>query len=117
MIIVVLSTVDLGIFIYTKVEEQKGNNVNLQGFGTIMQVFRIFRLLRVFKLARSWETFNFFLKTIANTLVKISSFCILLSLFCFMYAMVGLELFANRLRFDRDNEPVSYYDAINDNTS
>jgi len=80
-------------------------------------VFRIFRLLRVFKLAKSWETFNFFLKTIANTLVKISSFTILLVLFCFMYAMVGLELFANKLRFDRDNKPVEYYDPLGPNTS
>jgi hypothetical protein len=36
MVIVILSTVDLGIFIYTKVEEQSGREVNLQGIGTIM---------------------------------------------------------------------------------
>ena len=74
-----------------------------------MQVFRIFRLLRVFKLARSWKNFNFFLQTITSTLTKLSSFTILLALFCFIYAMVGLELFSNRLRFDRDNKPIEYF--------
>jgi len=117
MVIVFMSTVDLGLLIYTKTELQKGIEINLKGIGTIMQVFRIFRLLRVFKLARSWKTFNFFLKTIGNTLVKISSFTILLMLFMFMYAMLGMELFANKLRFDRSNKPVNYYDPLNNNTS
>ena len=36
MLIVILSTADLVIFFYTKVEEAKGRESNLQGFGTIM---------------------------------------------------------------------------------
>ena len=85
----------------------------MRGIGTLSQLFRVFRLLRVFKLARSWESFNFFLQTIANTLTKVTSFTALLGLFIFIYAMVGMELFSNRLRFDRQNKPVQYFAPIN----
>ena len=68
-------------------------------------------------MARSWESFNFFLQTIGNTFAKVSSFTILLALFCFMYAMVGLELFSHRLRFDRENKPIPYFDPINPKTT
>ena len=111
------SMADFAIFIYTKVEEQHMHEVYLDNIGTIMQVFRIFRLLRVLKLVRSWENFNFFLETIANTLTKISSFTILLALFCFIYAMIGLEMLSHRARFDRANIPVKYFDPINPNTT
>jgi len=70
---------------------------------SIALVFRIFRLLRIFKLARTWDRFKFFVNTVAETLTKVSSFTILLALFIFMFAILGMELFANDARFDFDN--------------
>jgi hypothetical protein len=53
MIIVLLSTADVGIFgnklMSNEIDLEKGSE--LEGFGKVTQVFRIFRLLRVFKLA------------------------------------------------------------------
>ena len=112
MVIVILSTADLVIYFYSK--DEGHSEADHFGPKNIIQVFRIFRLLRVFKLARSWESFNFFLQTIANTLAKVSSFTVLLGIFIFMYAMVGLELFAHKMRFNRDNESVPYFDPIDE---
>ena len=35
----------------------------------------------------------------------------------FIYAILGLEFFSNRVRFDYDNEPIPYFEAANDNVS
>jgi hypothetical protein len=48
--------------------------------------------------------------TIANTLVKISSFSLLLYLFIFTYTILGMEMFAHTLRFTVDNKKVDYFD-------
>ena len=58
-----------------------------------------------------------FLVAIGNTLKKISSFILLLFLFSFTYAILGLELFANKVRFNLDGETVGYFDPIDDMTS
>jgi len=48
-----------------------------------------------------------------STLAKISSFAVILSLFIFTFTILGMELFANTIRFDFDNNPIEFYD--NDN--
>ena len=54
----------------------------------------MFRLLRVFKLAKVWKSFNYLLVTIYNTLRKIGYFSVILFLFLMSYAIVGKEFFA-----------------------
>ena len=117
-VIVLLSTVDVCIFLITSFheEDKKANSGAIEIIGSVSQVFRIFRLLRVFKLAQSWENFNYFLNTISNTISKISSFSVLLLLFIFMYAIMGMEFFANRIRFDFDNKSVKYFAPENPQT-
>jgi hypothetical protein len=58
-------------------------------------VFRIFRLLRVFKFASVWPSFNTFLGTIGSVIKNIVPFAILLFLFVFSFTILGLEGFAN----------------------
>jgi len=70
---------------------------------------KVLRVLRMFKLARSWKKFQLFLTTILNTLSKIASFAVLLIVFIFMFAVLGCELFSNKLKFNRDNEAVNYF--------
>ena len=53
----------------------------------------MFRLLRVFKLAKIWPEFAYILATVGNTLKKISSFSVLLLIFIFSFAILGMELF------------------------
>jgi len=72
-------------------------------------VFRIFRLLRVFKFASVWPSFNTFIHTIASVIQSIIPFAILLSLFVFSFVILGLEGFANTLRFDYDDNLIDYF--------
>ncbi len=61
-----------------------------------ISAFRAFRLLRVFKLSKSWKKLHYLLSTIARALREISSFSVLLFLLIFIYVLLGMELFADR---------------------
>ena len=67
---------------------------------SLLQVFRACRLLRVFKVARSWSGLQDLLSKTGKSLVDIFWFGILLSLFMFIMSLLGMELFANNCRFD-----------------
>jgi voltage-dependent calcium channel L type alpha-1D len=66
--------------------------------------------LRIFKLAKSWQKFSDLLKTIWNTLQDISTFTVLLTLFVFIYTLLGLELFAFNLK-DRGDVKLDFSDT------
>ena len=71
-----------------------------------LQAMRVFRLLRVFKLAKIWPEFAYILETVGRAMRKISAFSVLLLIFIFIYALLGLELFSAMLSFDDDGKPV-----------
>lgn len=52
---------------------------------------------------------------IGKTLKDISNFTILLFLFIFTYALLGMELFANRIKFDVNNNPIDINDCNDEN--
>jgi len=60
---------------------------------------RAFRLLRVFRLAKSWKQFHQLLKTIGSTMKDIANFSVLLFLFMFTYTLLGMEIFGFKARF------------------
>ena len=76
---------------------------------------RAFRLLRVFKLAKSWKKFGELLKTIGKTLKDVSNFSILLFLLIFTYTLLGMEIYAYKVAFNEkgevDEENGSYPDS------
>ena len=49
---------------------------------------------------KSWKSLHSLLNTVYSAAAIVRSFGILLSLFVFIYALVGMQLFANRLHFD-----------------
>ena len=57
-----------------------------------LNVLRCFRLLRVFKLARSWKELNRVLTTVLNSLSSIGYLSLLLLLFIFMMAVLGMQV-------------------------
>lgn len=67
----------------------------IQGRGAI-SAFRAIRLLRVFKLAKSWKKLQMLLQTIGKSLKDISSFSVLLFLLMFIYVLLGMEIFAHK---------------------
>nr|XP_013800482.1 PREDICTED: sodium channel protein type 4 subunit alpha-like [Apteryx mantelli mantelli] len=74
--IVTLSLVELGL-------------ANVQG----LSVLRSFRLLRVFKLAKSWPTLNMLIKIIGNSVGALGNLTLVLAIIVFIFAVVGMQLF------------------------
>lgn len=81
--------------------------LNSKGFSSATAL-RTFRLLRIFKLARTWTKLKNLLKTILQTLKDVSTFSILLLVFLSIYTLMGMELFAFQLKFNDTHE----YDPI-----
>uniref|UniRef100_A0A8C5AVU1 Sodium channel protein n=1 Tax=Gadus morhua TaxID=8049 RepID=A0A8C5AVU1_GADMO len=75
-IIVTMSLVELGL-------------ANVQG----LSVLRSFRLLRVFKLAKSWPTLNMLIKIIGNSVGALGNLTLVLAIIVFIFAVVGMQLF------------------------
>ncbi|XP_031416632.2 LOW QUALITY PROTEIN: sodium channel protein type 4 subunit alpha A-like [Clupea harengus] len=75
-IIVTFSLVELGL-------------ANVQG----LSVLRSFRLMRVFKLAKSWPTLNMLIKIIGNSVGALGNLTLVLAIIVFIFAVVGMQLF------------------------
>jgi hypothetical protein len=99
-IIVVSSFIDITISEVLINESEK-----IKNSGSVFTALRAFRLLRVFKLAKSWKRFQLLLETMAHTLKDVASFSILLMLFIFILTLLGMELFANKMKLD----PITNY--------
>ena len=74
--------------------------------GSVVTALRAFRLLRVFKLAKTWKRFELLLETMANTLKDVATFSILLFLFIFIFTLLGMELFAFKVKFNEETDKV-----------
>lgn len=96
MFIVIVSTIDIGL-----------NTFVLSGSGGgqgAVSAMRAFRLLRVFKLAKSWTTLHNLIKTVSKTLVSVSYFSVLLFLMIFVFTILGMDLFSYSAKFDENDE-------------
>ena len=94
-ILVVISMVDFAILLTADGEG---------GSGGALSAFRGVRLLRVFKLARSWKSFRDLLQTILLTLKQITTFSILLLICMFIFTLLGMELFGHKIKFDKNDD-------------
>jgi voltage-dependent calcium channel L type alpha-1D len=74
------------------------------GGGGAISALRAVRLLRVFKLARSWTSFRELLAKMIITLKDIRNFSVLLLLFMFIYTLLGMELYAYRVIFTNEEK-------------
>ena len=70
--------------------------------GSALNAFRAMRLLRMMKLSKSWKALSAILVTTGKSLKDISQFSILLILFMYIFALLGMELFANMALVDGD---------------
>ncbi|XP_065269348.1 sodium channel protein type 2 subunit alpha-like isoform X12 [Emys orbicularis] len=58
-----------------------------------LSVLRSFRLLRIFKLAKSWPTLNKLIKIIGNSVGALGNLTLVLAIIVFIFAVVGMQLF------------------------
>ncbi|KAA0162398.1 hypothetical protein FNF28_04736 [Cafeteria roenbergensis] len=81
--------------------------------GSIVGLFRTFRLLRVLKLAKSVKTLRILLVTTINSLPDIGWMSLVLVLFLFIFAVLGVQLFAGALAGLPSDPPYSFDDLFN----
>lgn len=99
-VVVVLSMVELVISFTLEVNE---NSFAAEA----ISAFRAVRLLRVIKIMRHWAELQSILRKIYDSIVDISSFSLLLFLFIYILALLGMELFANYCKFDDKEEMIT----------
>ncbi|NXP80168.1 SCN5A protein, partial [Ramphastos sulfuratus] len=100
-VIVTLSLIELGLPKHKNKKRRKGG---------VLSVLRTFRLLRVFKLAKSWPTLNTLIKIIGNSLGALSNLTLVLAIIVFIFAIVGVQLFGrsyweNKHKISQNGEP------------
>ncbi|XP_053327227.1 sodium channel protein type 2 subunit alpha-like [Spea bombifrons] len=61
-------------------------------------ILRSFRLLRVFKLAKSWPTLNMLIKIIGNSVGALGNLTLVLAIIVFIFAVVGMQLFGKNYK-------------------
>ena len=69
----------------------------LQDGGNVVSSLRALRLLRIMKLARSWESLRLLINSIMHTVTSIGPFTILLGLFIYVAALMGMQFFAGKV--------------------
>ena len=57
----------------------------------VIRIIRTFRLIRLIKLARSNKNMKILLDSIGKTLIEIGNFLILLSLFIYIFSLLGMS--------------------------
>ncbi|XP_071512580.1 sodium channel protein para isoform X17 [Panulirus ornatus] len=87
-IIVVLSLLELGL-------------ANVSG----LSVLRSFRLLRVFKLAKSWPTLNLLISIMGKTVGALGNLTFVLCIIIFIFAVMGMQLFGKNYTDNVDRFP------------
>lgn len=61
-----------------------------------LSVLRSFRLLRVFKLAKSWPTLNLLISIIGKAVGDLGNLTFVLAIIVFIFAVMGMQLFGNK---------------------
>ena len=94
--IVILSLVD-NILFYSL-----GSSVT----GGSFMVLRSVRLLRIFKLARSWTSFRILLQKILDAMPNLLTFSLLLLIISIVFVIIGMQFFSGSLYLDSNNRMV-----------
>ena len=74
------------------------------GSGGAVSSLRAVRLLRVFKLARSWTSFRDLLAKMIDTAKDINYFALLMFIFMFIFTLLGMELFAYKVKYNDEDK-------------
>ncbi|CAH0562424.1 unnamed protein product [Brassicogethes aeneus] len=70
-----------------------------------LSVLRSFRLLRVFKLAKSWPTLNLLISIMGRTMGALGNLTFVLCIIIFIFAVMGMQLFGKNYTDNVDRFP------------
>ena len=91
---------DLVIIVISLIEMIYDFGVSNKNKNGIVSAFRAFRMIRIFKLARNWKSFQIMLIKIGDTIKDVANYSILLLIVMFTYSLLGMEFFSNVLKED-----------------
>ncbi|XP_062982341.1 sodium channel protein type 5 subunit alpha-like [Elgaria multicarinata webbii] len=96
-VIVFISIIELSMPGDSK-ENGKGKKGSKKGSFTVL---RTLRLMRVFKLAKSWPTLNNLIKIILNSVDALGNLTLVLAIIVFIFAVFGMQLFGSNYKANR----------------
>lgn len=79
----------------------------MPGEASSLSVLRAFRLLRIFKIIKSWDSLRILLSTVLDSLTAITNLGVLIVLYLFISALLTKQFFSEPL-LDGDGEPSRY---------
>jgi hypothetical protein len=79
-------------------------NVMTNRTTSVASTFRMLRVLRIFKLIRSWQNFQVIIASIKETLIRMADFFLLLALFLLIFTLLGCNFFKYSLKFDESDK-------------
>lgn len=101
---VIAVTLGLSNFIYREVtKDYYGVTEN----NSILNAARSLMLLRIIKVMNFFKSIKLIMKTIKQTIWKMLDFVIVVIIFMFVFALIGMQLFAYRIRFDKNGGPLT----------
>uniref|UniRef100_A0A8C5S617 Sodium channel protein type 2 subunit alpha n=1 Tax=Laticauda laticaudata TaxID=8630 RepID=A0A8C5S617_LATLA len=96
------NVLSVGNLVFTGIFTAEMKDLSLMELGLAnvegLSVLRSFRLLRVFKLAKSWPTLNMLIKIIGNSVGALGNLTLVLAIIVFIFAVVGMQLFGKNYK-------------------
>mmetsp|Transcript_36771 Transcript_36771/g.97582 ORF Transcript_36771/g.97582 Transcript_36771/m.97582 type:complete len:507 (-) Transcript_36771:4193-5713(-) len=80
--------------------------------GNTLTSLRALRILRLFRLVRSWKGMQDLLVTLRLSFTSIWPLFILILLFLYVFALLGIQLFGGKFRFFKTDAPRSNFDSF-----
>lgn len=79
-----------------------------------LSALRTFRLMRVFKLARSWKNLRILLNTIIVSIIDVANASFLLAVIMFIFTLLGMQLFGGKMTPEQygGEQPMAHFDNL-----
>lgn len=72
---------------------------------------RVLRIIRIFRLAKVWKDLQDLLEAITHTVKDISNISVLLLIFIYTFMLIGMELYAYKIKFNPETFIIDMTDS------
>eukprot|EP00292_Cryptomonas_paramecium_P002249 CAMPEP_0113729636 /NCGR_PEP_ID=MMETSP0038_2-20120614/42674_1 /TAXON_ID=2898 /ORGANISM="Cryptomonas paramecium" /LENGTH=1415 /DNA_ID=CAMNT_0000661529 /DNA_START=107 /DNA_END=4352 /DNA_ORIENTATION=+ /assembly_acc=CAM_ASM_000170 len=103
---------DFVIVISSAIESAIKFSGGSKGAGNALTSLRALRILRLFRLIRNWKGMQDILQTLQRSLTSIWPLFVLILLFTYIFALLGMQLFGGKFRFFKTDAPRSNFDSF-----
>jgi hypothetical protein len=94
---------DFTVLIVSAADITVSNTVALSQSGSgAITAMRVLRIIRIFRLAKVWKDLQELLEAITQTVKDISNISVLMLIFIYTFMLIGMELFAYKVKFNKE---------------